>query len=148
MTRRESRELAFQLLFERSFTEDSVGEIIEKAEEAREIKASAFTRTLAEGAQAHFEESDALIARCSQRWNAGRISRVAMAVLRLAVYEMRHVSETPVNIAINEAVELAKTYGGSDEAAFVNGVLGGITRAAEAPEAPAEAAVQPDAADR
>lgn len=139
MTRRESRELAFQLLFERSFSEDDVGTILERAEEAREVKASAFARALAEGAQAHMDESDAAITGASKRWNAARISRVATAILRLAVYEMRYVPETPVSIAINEAVELAKTYGGSDEAAFVNGVLGGIAR---------EAAQQPAPADR
>ena len=72
---------------------------------------------------------DAVIAQHTKNWSTDRLSRVALSVLRLAVYEMRCGSDQPEAVAINEAVELAKTYGGAEDAAFINGVLGGISRA-------------------
>ncbi|MBR2338716.1 MAG: transcription antitermination factor NusB [Clostridia bacterium] len=128
MTRRESRELAFILLFEKSFTEETVADILRNAQESREISGDAFALTLAEGAVEHLEEIDALISECSHKWNKSRLSRVALSIMRLAVYEMLWQEEIPVSVSINEAVELAKVYGGESDASFVNGVLGGISR--------------------
>mgnify|MGYP000785187514 CR=1 FL=1 len=128
MTRHESRELAFILLFEKSFSGEPVKEILENAGEARDVAADDFALSLASGAEERLEEVDALIAEASHRWSKNRLSRVALAVLRLAVYEMRWVEEIPVSVSINEAVELTKAYGGEEEASFVNGVLGGIAR--------------------
>ena len=62
------------------------------------------------------------------KWSKERISRVALAIMRLAVYEMLYVDDIPVSVSINEAVELAKKYGGDEDSSFVNGVLGGISR--------------------
>ncbi len=128
MTRRESRELAFILLFEKSFAEESVADILHAAEEAREVQHDAFALSLAEGAVSHFEEIDALISASSHKWNTSRLSRVALSIMRLAVYEMEWETDIPVSVSINEAVELAKRYGGEADASFVNGVLGGISR--------------------
>ena len=132
MTRRDARELAFILLFEKSFSDEPISEILDAAGEARDIKASAFALQLAEGAESHSVAVDALIADYSQKWSKERISRVAMAILRLAVFEMRYLEDSPESVAINEAVELAKSYGGDEDSAFVNGVLGGISRNAPA----------------
>ena len=128
MTRRESRELAFILLFEKSFTEDTVADILQNAEEARELFADDFAIGLAQGAVDRTEEIDALIADHSHKWSTSRLSRVALSVMRLAVYEMLYCEDIPVSVSINEAVELAKLYGGESDASFVNGVLGGIAR--------------------
>ncbi len=128
MTRRESRELAFILLFEKSFTEESVADILAAAQEAREVSGDAFALALAQGATEHEEEIDALISECSHKWSKARLSRVALSIMRLAVYEMLWQEEIPVSVSINEAVELAKVYGGEADASFVNGVLGGISR--------------------
>lgn len=128
MTRHESRELAFVLLFEQSFTKGSVSEILENAKEAREMAEDAFALDLAQGASEHVEEIDRQIADASHNWNVGRLSRVALAILRLSVYEMLWREDIPVSVSINEAVELAKQYGGDADAAFINGVLGGIAR--------------------
>ncbi len=128
MTRRESRELAFILLFEKSFTEESVADILYAAEEAREVQHDAFALSLAEGTVAHLEEIDGLISASSHKWNTSRLSRVALSIMRLAVYEMEWETDIPVSVSINEAVELAKRYGGEADASFVNGVLGGISR--------------------
>ncbi len=128
MTRRESRELAFVLLFEKSFTEGSVADILENAAEARDLAGDSFALTLAEGAVEHLEEIDALISEYSHKWSKARLSRVALSIMRLAVFEMLWVEEVPVSVSINEAVELAKVYGSEADASFVNGVLGGISR--------------------
>ena len=135
MTRREARELAFVLLFERSFGELSVKEILEASAEARDVEADDFALRLAEGAEVRFEESDDLIAQNARNWSTERISRVALAIMRLAIYEMQYEESIPVSVSINEAVELAKKYGGDEDASFINGVLGGIARSVEAGDA-------------
>ncbi len=132
MTRREARELAFILLFEMSFTGEPVGTILENAAESRDVEGDAFALSLAEGAAAHLEEEDTLISAFSRKWNKDRLSRVALSIMRLAIYEMEHEENIPVSVSINEAVELAKKYGGEDDAPFVNGVLGGVARRGEA----------------
>lgn len=135
MTRREARELAFVLLFERSFGELSVKEILEASAEARDVEADDFALRLAEGAEVRFEELDDLIAKNARNWSTERISRVALAIMRLAIYEMQYEESIPVSVSINEAVELAKKYGGDEDASFINGVLGGIARSVEAGDA-------------
>ena len=131
MTRHESRELAFVLLFEKSFQNAPVKEILLSAGEARDVEENAFALSLAAGTEEHWEEIDDIIASCSHKWNKERITRVAMSIMRLAVYEMKYLDDIPVSVSINEAVDLAKTYGGEDDPAFVNGVLGGVARKAD-----------------
>lgn len=128
MTRRESREQAFALLFEKSFRDKPVEELAAEAAEARDTGSSGFSMTLARGAEEHLGEIDERIAACSHKWNKERISRVAMAVMRVSVYEMLYEGDIPASVSINEAVELAKKYGGEDDSAFVNGILGTIAR--------------------
>ena len=135
MTRREARELACVLLFERSFGELSVKEILEASAEARDVAADDFALRLAEGAEVRFEELDDLIAQNARNWSTERISRVALAIMRLAIYEMQYEENIPVSVSINEAVELAKKYGGDEDASFINGVLGGVARSVEAGDA-------------
>lgn len=129
VTRREARELAFVLLFEKTFTDETVPEIVEKAKEAREVEADAFATRVAAGAVDKLDELDALIEPALLNWSKERLTRVALTVLRLAVYEMKFEDETPVSVAINEAVEIAKKFGGTEDASFINGVLGTIARA-------------------
>ena len=128
MTRREARELAFILLFEREFCEKEMADIYEDAIEAREIERNDFSVGLAESAVEHLSEIDEIIDTHSHKWNRARISKVALAVLRCAIAEMRFMTETPVSVVINEAVELAKKYGGDEDYTFVNGLLGGVAR--------------------
>lgn len=79
-------------------------------------------RTLAVGAWEHREELDAELAAAATGWRVARMPAVDRAILRLALYELRH-SETPVGVVISEAVELAKTFSTARSGAFVNGVL-------------------------
>lgn len=128
MARRKSRELAFVLLFERCFDETDMQEIIDRAIEARDIEPDEFALRLAKGADEYMLESDKLIEEHSHRWSKARLSKVTLAILRLALYEMQYVDESPVSVAINEAVELAKKYGEDDEPPFINGILGAVAR--------------------
>ncbi len=131
MTRRESRELAFVLLFEKTFSDSPLEEILENAGEAREIVNDPFALALAEGVVLHTEEIDASISEFSHKWSKDRLSRVTLSILRLAIYEMKWENTIPVSVSINEAVELAKRYGGEADASFINGVLGGVARRLE-----------------
>jgi N utilization substance protein B len=128
MTRREARELAFTLLFEKTFTDYPVRQIIENAVQARDIACDDFALSLAEGVEKHMGEIDEAISEHLHKWRKERLSRVALSIIRLSVYEILYSEDIPVSVSINEAVELAKKYGGDDDPSFVNGVLGGIAR--------------------
>ncbi len=128
MSRRKSREQAFALLFEKSFNDLPVMDLAEGAQDARELIIEPFALALAQGTEEKLSDIDARIDTFSHKWSRERISRVSLAVLRLAIYEMLYDDDTPVSVAINEAVELAKKYGGEEDSSFVNGILGSISR--------------------
>ena len=88
--------------------------------------------TLYEGVRANVSEIDETISKLAVDWKLERIMRVDLSILRLAIYEMVFVDDIPVSVSINEAVELAKRYGGDADASFINGVLGGVARRGEA----------------
>jgi N utilization substance protein B len=89
-----------------------------------------FVNTLVHGTRAHIEEIDSLIAASSKDWKIERMATVDRNITRLATFEIRFSEEklTP-NIAINEAVELAKKYGTDDSSRYVNGILGAMMKA-------------------
>lgn len=128
MTRTKARELAFILLFEQAVTGERMPEIILSAEELREVEVKGLSLRLACGAENAMEKLDGAISEYSKGWTVDRLSKVAVSILRLAVYELMFEEDIPVSVSINEAVELAKTYGGKDDAPFVNGVLSGIAK--------------------
>ena len=128
MTRHESRELAFILVFEKAFQEEmSVIELIENALELELFPENAFAETLARKVYENIEEIDTAINENLVGWSAKRISRVSRAILRLAVCELMH-TDVPVGVAINEAVEITKKYASDDDASYVNGVLGAVAK--------------------
>lgn len=128
MTRHESRQEAFCLLFEKTFTDQLIDDIIEGATETRDLQVSEFTLTLAKGTEEHLAELDALIESKLKNWKLSRISKVSLAILRMAAFELQYVADVPMSVTINEAVELAKQYASEDDYAFVNGVLGAIAK--------------------
>ena len=92
-------------------------------------------------------EIDAQINEVSEGWKTSRMSRVDLSIIRLALYEMEYDGEVPLKVAINEAVELAKKYGGDDSPAFVNAILGKLAsrlvpQPTAAADKPAGAAVE------
>ena len=90
-----------------------------------------FTRELAAGVEAHREELDALIAAHAKGWELERIAPLELNAMRVALYEIGHCEDVPTEVAIDEAVELAKEYCGAGAPGFVNGVLGAVARERE-----------------
>ena len=131
--RRKSREQAFIVLFEKSFNEDmSFDEIIDIAVEAEVIDGDNFTRKIISAANENMHEIDADIESNLKGWSMSRISKVSLALLRMAISEMKYIDGVPVGVSINEAVELSKIYGSDDDKSFVNGVLGSVSKSIEA----------------
>jgi transcription antitermination protein NusB len=90
--------------------------------------AKPFTRELAEGTEEKLPELDELIARHSKGWALDRIAPLERSIMRVALYEALHRDDVPVEVAIDEAVELSKEYCGADAPGFVNGILGSAVR--------------------
>ncbi|MBR3779675.1 MAG: transcription antitermination factor NusB [Clostridia bacterium] len=129
LTRREEREQAFILLFEKSFNaEVTVSELYEMAVENEIIVESDFAKNLAVKVNENLEVIDAAIEKNSAKWKMNRISKVALAVMRLAICEILFYDDIPVGVSINEAVELCKKYASKDDYSFVNGVLSTIAK--------------------
>ena len=127
MTRREAREAAVELIFEQEFKKDqNILETIENAAELREMKYSGFAKKLFTEAWNKREEIDAKIGGSSEKWNIDRISKTALAVSRIAVYEILFEENIPASVSINEALELLKHFGDFESVSFVNGLLGTI----------------------
>jgi len=136
MTRSEARELAFILLFEKTFSSEPMSSLIQTAQEEEGYEPDDFCRRIAEGAAEHLSEIDGLIAANSQNWKLERISRIPLSALRVAVYEMLFEDDIPESVSINEAVELTKKFSTQADSSFVNGVLGAIARREAAEEKP------------
>ena len=132
ITRREAREQAFALVFEKTFHDCGFDEIICNASDASEIVVDNFAKKEAEGVYENLDEIDGVISANLRGWTIARISRVALSILRLAVYEIKYSEEVPTSVAINEAVELAKKFGTDDDPSYINGVLGSVAKAVDA----------------
>ncbi len=128
MTRRQEREQAFILIFEHNFQEEPLPARIDAALLARDFEVSEFAERVAGGVEEHIGAIDGAIEKHAIGWRKKRISKVAISVLRLAVYEMMYEAEIPTSVSINEAVELCKKFATDEDASFVNGILGGIAR--------------------
>src|SRR3989344_694180 len=129
------RSIAMQSLFEWDFQgghNKDMEKIVERniKEFAPGIAESDFTRSLVEGTLKNRKSIDELIGKCAPEWPLEQVSIVERDTLRLGIYELMHgkYDEVPPKVAINEAIEIAKTFGGESSARFVNGVLGTIYR--------------------
>ncbi len=128
MTRSEAREQAFLLVFEQSMNRSDMSELISSAKETRDFHEDPYTINVASGVMDHLDELDRCISQCSSGWKISRISKVALAALRVALFEMHYLEEIPVSVSINEAVELCKKYATQEDASFVNGILGSVAK--------------------
>lgn len=134
MTRRESREVAITLLFERSFDYERTAEqIIADAIEERGEKISAFAKELFLRADENLGDINEKIERCADNWRIDRIDRVSVSVLRLAACEIDYFPEIPIEITVNEALELARHFGEEESVGFINGVIGRYAKGIEKP---------------
>jgi len=127
--RREGREAAVQYLYQLDIHGDRADN---RADFWKICEAKAPVREFAEkliaGVNANLPEVDALISKYAENFAIGRLAAVDRNVLRLAIHEMLHVMETPPIVAINEAIEIARKFGGEDSSRFVNGLLDRVKR--------------------
>lgn len=110
------------------FHEDVLGEALEDADAPVHPDVRRFAEELVRGVYDHLEEIDEALNACSTNWSLERMARVDLALMRLGAYELMFCPETPLNVAINEAVEIGKRYGTKETSAFVNGILDRISR--------------------
>jgi len=128
MTRSESREQAFILLFEHAVQEKPLQEVLEDALEARDFLPNDYIQDVVSGTKEHTERLDEIIAENLKGWSLRRLSRTTLVILRLAVYELLYMKDIPVSVSINEAVNLGKKYGDVKGSSYVNGVLSAIEK--------------------
>lgn len=132
MSRKAEREQAFIVIFEKSLNDGDLNEILADAREILEWKESVYVDSTTAGVFQNLETIDELISsKLKEGWSIARLSKVALALMRLAVYEMNYNDEVPDGVAINEAVELCKVYATETDASYLNGVLGALSREKE-----------------
>lgn len=132
LTRRQIREEIFKMVYQMDFCEpeealNRENLYFEQREEIGESDRSTINNKLSE-IKENTEKLDAIISGFAKGWKINRMSKVDLALLRLAVYEIKMDDEVPAGVAINEAVELAKIYGGEDSPRFINGVLAAVAK--------------------
>ena len=128
--RRQSRELALQILFQIEFAPQiEYAEFLEVFEQSFDQEVIDYADLIINGVKSNTEKLDALIKGSSQNWAVSRMAIVDRNILRMSVFEMK-VMENPLKaeIVINEAVDLAKKYGSTDSGSFVNGILNQVSR--------------------
>lgn len=129
MKRIQEREQAFILIFEKSFRDnDSIEYILEDALSADAYIENEYSEMVFKGVFENLEVIDNTIKTNLKGWGIDRISKVALSIMRLAVYEMKYLEDIPVSVSINEAVELCKKYATTDDSNYINGVLGTIAK--------------------
>jgi len=128
MKRRDAREQAFVMIFERSINHDTTQQIIDAAGLSNDTIVDEFAEKIAVGVEENEEVLNVQIEKNIRGWKMNRLSKVSLALLKLAIYEIMFVKDIPVSVSINEAIDLAKKYGGLDDAPYVNGVLGSVAK--------------------
>ncbi len=128
MTRKKAREEAFILIFEKNFNNAQISEILELAAEVRNLEPDDYIKTVFCGVFENLVKIDAIISENAVGWKIERISKTALSVLRLAIYEILFMPDIPISVSINEAVEICKTYATKEDSSFVNGILSSVAK--------------------
>ena len=130
-SRRRARELALQMLFQHDMAGTDPSEIFDTFADWRNAAESTrdYARRLVLGAIAHLPEIDALIVHQADHWRLERMPAVDRNILRLALYEIRHETEIPPPVVIDEALEIAKRFSTPKSSQFINGILDGVLKA-------------------
>ena len=128
MKRSEMREQAFLLTFEGLFSSgEDIDEVIELYSENVEA-VSKYAKDVFTGVKSSIDKYNEVINKYSKSCKVSRLPKVTLAILYVALYEMENVEDVADSIAINEAVELAKKYAGENDASYINGILGAVSR--------------------
>ncbi|OLO42841.1 N utilization substance protein B [Alkalihalophilus pseudofirmus] len=128
MNRRLARLRAVQALFQIDLTAIEWKEALANTLEDDE-KLTPFLEEIVSGTLSHQEEIDKILSGNLSNWTLDRVGNVDRAVLRMAVHEMKYIDDIPMNVTFNEAIELAKAFGGEESGRFVNGVLSKVVQA-------------------
>ena len=130
LSRRQSRIAAMQMLYQIQLTETPVRNVIDGFSQRQDtpMERCCFARQLVEGTTAHLEVIDTLLQDTSKNWKLHRMPIVDLSILRCATYEMLYLTDVDPATAINEAVEIAKSYSTPDSPKFINGVLDNIRK--------------------
>lgn len=131
MSRREAREHVMKLLFQKEFAlEEDYSELAQDYLERNKITNGQISFIMGEyeGTIKYQNKIDEILAKHSKNWKLSRMAKLDLTILRLAVYEIYYADEIPNNVAINEAIELAKKYSSDEAPAFINGLLANIMR--------------------
>ena len=126
--RREDRQQALQLVYERMFRDDTFEDLCTDALDARDEAISDYAEQIIKGIEDHLQEIDELIEANLKGWKLNRISKIALAAMRISVYEMKYIKSVPVSVSINEAVKMTKEFASDKDGSFVNGVLGSVAK--------------------
>lgn len=126
--RRQARTLALQILYETDQTGHDWSEVLERTieDDTPSQETASYLRLLVEGIFRHQKAIDREIELAAPAFPIGQLSPVDRNALRIAIHELRYTNDVPIKVAINEAVELAKRFGGESSSRFVNGVLGTV----------------------
>ena len=128
MKRRDARIEAFLLIFEMGFKDYPVEELLELAQESRQVNFNEYTKKLLQVVSSNLDEIDEIISSNLTKWKSTRLPKTTLALLRLAVAELKFLPDVPEKVSINEAIELAKIYSSEEDAAFINAVLGSAVK--------------------
>ena len=129
MARKTARQVAMQLIYQYELGGEGVNSTIEETMDKPELNADDLAYIQVDGTMDKEEELEEMIGRFAQGWSVERISKVDLAILRLALYEMLYREDIPEGVSINEAIELAHTFSTPEAASFINGILGSVSRA-------------------
>ena len=144
MVRNTAREIAIHLSYELSFTSKQIDELLDERltkeafaalgeedslyQEVPNAKQAEYIRRLVKGVNEHAAELDGYIEKYAKGWKFSRIPMMAVAIMRIAMYEVMYRQDIPTGVAINEAVEIAKKYETEETVRFINGILGSFVR--------------------
>ena len=144
MNRNTAREIAVHLVYQLNFTQNPAEELLDVQlskdnfaslapllplyEERPGKKQEQYIRSLVSGIALRADELDAYLEKYARKWKLGRLPLMAVAVMRVALYEILYIEDVPTAVAINEAVEIAKHYENEETVGFINGILGSFVR--------------------
>jgi len=134
MSRKKARDNAFKCVYELEFGRDeNLEKILNNCYEENDNKPDEkeYIKAVLKGVKENLEEIDGIILSKLKNWSLDRIAKIDLAILRLAVYEIKYMEDIPEKVSANEAVELAKTYGNNDSKSFVNGVIAKVIECKE-----------------
>jgi transcription antitermination protein NusB len=140
-TRRKGRIIAFQSLYRYDLSGASIDDLLDfswrdgEKEDAAQQESLMFARLLIQGALENLPRIDSVIKEQLENWDFSRLNRVDLALLRMSVYCLLYQNDIPPTVTIDEAVDISKTFGTADSYRFVNGVLDGVRKKLNPPEA-------------